>query len=85
MAPIVGNYIYYIAMGEFIEYIWVCILSAKVHSKTSHRKMFLGERNNKEWDEKGEFNLLVKQMMERDPDYFMSCFRMSPEKFYITC
>ena len=33
-------------------------------------------------EEKGEFNLLVKQVMERDPEYFRRCFRMSPEKFY---
>ena len=27
----------------------------------------------------GEFNLLVKALQQKDPDYFQRCFRMTPE------
>ena len=64
-----------------------------IYSHEFYRRQFVVNNHNtqrrfwvreiyQEREEKGEFNQLIKQMMERDPEYFRRCFRMSPDKFY---
>ena len=45
------------------------------------RKRFWVRRLFEERDEKGEFNLLVKDMRLFDHEYFFQCFRMTPTTF----
>ena len=66
-------------MYSYIYYTRV-FKKSKSQERSSRRRYWVRDIYQKS-DEKGEFNQLVKDIKETDPDYFKKCFRMSPEKF----
>ena len=49
--------------------------------KKVRKKRFWVRQIYTERKEKGEYHLLVRQMMLHDKEFFFQCFRMSPTRF----